>query len=370
MRALPSLQSVDEALQVCAQAEQLKVGIISDDRGRIELLYASVGKQAPEVAAEFKRSAIITVVQKIQSQISTWAGALEQEPAELLMQKLPELGRFAASGKLGKLRSEWQALKQSQTERLAAQSEERQRLFSEFREVIPTLPVHFEPDGTAILKKTFDAPEHQEILTAAIEDINGYTVGNRGLNRTCEADLPRTFWEIRTDRGWKSFGLGKADEKRATLEQLFGSDKTALATISKLLQQTAVSLPCEMENRFFPSQALGLLSSDIANDKSTYFRISDQEGNIALEVNTYGKIDRVVILPSMENMQGKTWRTNQTSRFTGEPGPRNFGLNYQLRLLIDREAASRGKLQAIPGTPVEASAEYRLCPVVAGSAKQ
>lgn len=365
MRALPPVQSVDDALRICAEAEKSNVDIISDDLGRVELMYASVREQAPDMATAFKRTAILQIVEKIQSEVRGWGGTSGMEPAEVLMQRLPGLSRFAASGKIGNLQNEWQALKQSQTERLAALSEERKKIFSELRDALPTLPAHLEPDGTAVLKLSFDAPEYQEILNMAVQDIDGYTIGNSGLYITCETDLPRTFWEIRNDEGWKSFGLGEAAEKRSALDELFGQDKTALGTLSKLLHQTAASLPLEVQERFFASRSLGVLSSDKNNNKSTYFHLSERDGHLELEVNTFGKIDSVIIPPSMENKLGKTWRTNQTPRFAGEPGPRNFGQNYRLRLLIDREAASRGKLQAVPGTPIEASVEYRLCPVVA-----
>lgn len=369
MRALPPVQSVDEALRICAEAEKSNVDLISDDLGRVELLYGSVREHSPDVAKAFKRTAILQIIEKIQSEVRGWGRLSGMESAEVLMQRLPGLSRFAASGKIGNLRNEWQALKQSQGERLAALAEERKKIFFEFSHLLPSLPVHFEQDGTAVLKQNFDAPEHQEVLKAAVKAIDGYDIGNSGLYRTCETDLPRTFWEIRNDEGWKSFGLGEAAKKRSALDELFGQDRTALGTVSKLLHQAATTLPMEVRGLFFPSPPSGVLSSDNNNDKSTYFRLSERDGDIELEVNMFGKVDSVIIPATMEDKLGKKWRTNQGPRFNGDPGPRNFGQSYRLRLLIDREAASQGKLQAVPGTPIEASVEYRFCPVVAAPQK-
>ncbi len=110
MRPLSDRQTVEAALEVWAAAERQQLGVVADDNGVIELLYASVQIQAPDVASSLTKAAVLKLVDRIQSELTRRAALSELGSAESLIAKIPSLGRFAATGKLGHLREEWEQL--------------------------------------------------------------------------------------------------------------------------------------------------------------------------------------------------------------------------------------------------------------------
>lgn len=158
-----------------------------------------------------------------------------------------------------------------------------------------------------------------------------------------------------------------AEEKLDALKKLFGNDMKALATASKLMNQAAAAISLGVNMMVSPIRSLVVMQSDVRNNKSTYFRITKIGEDIEFELNTYGKIDRVSVPPTLEDSKGKHWRVNQSSSSAGEPGPRNYAEHYRLHLLIDMQAASRGHLQPVPGTKIDGEAEYRFCPQVSST---
>jgi hypothetical protein len=372
MQAMQRTQSFDEALRICHEAERQNLGIVCDDQGTVELLYAAVECHAPTVARDLKQKAMQTIVKKMESELEIMARATGQESAVQLLQKLPGLGRFTASGKIGDLRNQWQQLKADTSKQILALAEQRKQIVSEFKHLLPDIPIRFEHDGTAVMYQDFTAPAHQEMVINKILDCNKYALSTDGMCKDFTGDLHRTFWKIEVDqeppalgREMAEIGLSAPDgeaaqRKKTALNNLVGDDATALGTVSKLIHQGAVFIVSTASNQRSPRNPDCLLQSKKPNDASTFFRISRKDNHLEFECNAFYKIDQVNRFPSQADRQGKIWPTNNLGDPSEEPGLSNYGTHVRLRVIIDMDAARKGELRPLDGTQVEASVEYRI----------
>ena len=157
MRPDTHRKNVQESLDLWAEAEKNQRTLSFDDYGGVHLVYTSVAEHAPELGLELQRQAVLNVVGKIHTELREFAAATKQVSAENLLKQLPSLGKFAASGKIGNLRNEWQTLQAHQARSLEKIATERQNIFNEFKSLLPQMPTHFENDGTAILTKFLES---------------------------------------------------------------------------------------------------------------------------------------------------------------------------------------------------------------------
>ena len=364
MQATTSRQRIESALDTWSQAELQQVGVVSDRYGTVELLHASVTQIEPTLALSLKRDAVKALVDKIQAKVQGWAPAPDQEAAKHLLMKLPSLGRFAASGKLGNLRQEWEALKQYQAEKLESDANQRKRIFSEFRDLLPDMPLQFEPDGTAVLFRDFSAPKHQALILAEIEHVNTYQLNRHGFYNSFTSDLPRTCWKIEANGQMQEFGLQHEEEKLRALKEVFDHKEAALATASKVMNQVACAMVLNANLTISPMRSGVVMQSTKKNTEICNFRVMKNKGNIELEINMFKKIETIVVPASDENQNSSIWRVNEYDFPSGNSALSNFGEHIRLNFLIDTEAALEGRLIPVKDTMVQASIEYRLRPTL------
>lgn len=364
MKPVPERQNVDAALAIWASAERDQQGVVVDDNGTIELLYRSVRQQAPEVSAALTRHAVQQMVGKIHSEVQRFAAASGSEISESLMGKIPSLGRFAASGKLGNLRTEWQQLTRERAAAMDRLASERQRIFNEFRAFMPAMPMHTEADGTVVYRHNFDSPASQEQLREELADIDHYKVKTGELSSAFTKDLDRSFWRIDIDGASHSFGLNNGKEALAALRKVFDNEDVVLAAVSKLLNQNMPTLVLTPNFNLYPTSSAVVLQSGQRNSESSFFQIKRRGEKIELRVDVYGKIDTVNLPGNFENPNGRSWRTNQGPRWSGPPGPSNYGRHTHVSFTLDLTAARNGELRPLEGTKLHGLHEVRLCPEV------
>jgi hypothetical protein len=357
-------KNVQESLDLWAEAEKNQRTLSFDDYGDVHLVYTSVVEHAPKLELELKQQAVLSMVEKIHTELREFAAAKKEVSAENLLMQLPGLGKFAASGKIGNLRNEWQRLQADQTKSLAKIVTERKAIFNEFKGLLPQMPTHFANDGTAILRNDFTSTEHENLIKQEIEGINKYKINANGYYQTFEADLRRTRWSIEIDGTTQSFGLGLEKEKLEAIKKVFGNDQSALSTVSKLMNQAAPGLVIGPNNDIYPRNNRIFISQDRNYGEPTFLRISSKDNCINFEASTYSKSIAVVFNADDNNKDGKNWPVNQDERWKGSPGPNNYGQHYRLAIQIDKQAASNGILKPVDGTKIEASFEIRLCPAL------
>jgi len=357
-------KNVQESLNLWAEAEKNQRTLSFDDYGGVHLVYTSVAEHAPELGLELQRQAVLNVVGKIHTELREFAAATKQGSAENLLKQLPSLGKFAASGKIGNLRNEWQTLQAHQTESLAKIVTERKAIFNEFKGLLPKMPTHFENDGTAILRNDFTSTEHENLIKQEVQDVNKYKLNANGYYQTFVDDLPRTRWSIEIDGATQSFGLGLKEEKLEAIKKVLGNDQSALSTVSKLMNQAAPALVTGPNDELYPRNNRLFINQDRNYGEPTFLHISSKENCINFEANTYSKSIAVVFNADDNNKGGKNWPVNKEERWKGSPGPNNFGQHYRLAIQIDKQAASNGILKPVDGTKIEASFEIRLCPTI------
>lgn len=348
-----------EALNLWAEAEQKNKSVWFDNQGEIQLIYSF------ESGPDLKKSAVLNIVSKIQTEIREFAASTQEKSAEHLLTQLPSLGRFVASGKLGNLREEWQQLQKSHASsltKLTTVRTERQNIFNEFKNKLPQMPTHFEFDGTAVLRNDFKTVELQAIMRKEIAGVNKYKLNNEGYYPEFIKDLPRTRWTIAIDGTTQSFGLDEKDEKLEAIKKVFGNDQSAISTASKIMNQVSPGLVMGPNFSLFPPDLETHIKDSITNNEKTYFHISSAGNCINFEGCTYVKATQVVNKPGDKNE--KIWPVNTGEKWEGTPGPKNYGQLYRISLQIDKQAASAGILKPIEGTPIEALYEIRLCPSV------
>ncbi len=357
-------KNVQESLDLWAEAEKNQRTLSFDDYGDVHLVYTSVVEHAPKLELELKQQAVLNMVAKIHTELREFAAATKQVSAEHLLMQLPGLGKFAASGKIGNLRNEWQTLQANQTKILTKIATERQKIFNEFKGLLPKMPTHFENDGTAILRNDFTSTEHENLIKQEITDVNKYKLNANGYYQTFVDDLPRLPWSIEIDGATQSFGLGLKEEKLEAIKKVFGNDKLALSTVSKLMNQAAPGLVIGPNNDIYPRNNRIFIKHDQDYGEPTFLRISSKDNCINFEASTYSKSIAVVFNADDNNKGGKDWPVNQDERWKGSPGPNNYGERYRLAIQIDKQAASNGILKPVDGTKIEASFEIRLCPAL------
>ena len=357
-------KNVQESLDLWAEAEKNQRTLSFDDYGDVHLVYTSEAKVSPELRLELQRQAVLNVVAKIHTELREFAAAMKEESGEHVLMQLPSLGKFAASGKIGNLRNEWQTLQAHQTKSLAKIATERQNIFNEFKSLLPQMPTHFENDGTAILRNDFTSTEHENLIKQEINDVNKYKLNANGYYQTFVDDLPRTRWSIEIDGATQSFGLGLKEEKLEAIKKVLGNDQSALSTESKLMNQAAPALVTGPNDGIYPRNNRLFISQDRDYGEPTFLHISSKENCINFEANTYSKSIAVVFNADDNNKGGENWPVNQDERWKGSPGPNNFGQHYRLAIQIDKQAASNGILKPVDGTKIEASFEIRLCPTI------
>lgn len=358
----PNSRNIDAALDVWAQAEQKKLGVVTDDFGRFEVLYASVKNLAPDIAKQLTRSAVLQLAGQIQRDLQLWSATSGAESVESLLARIPSLGRFTASGQLGNLRNEWQLLTQHRTNLLAQTAKERLQIFEEFRSLLPALPYRTEANGSVVYHKDFSAPEYQQKLLEELMSANEYKTNKDGFYACFVSDLPRTFWNIEIGGETKKFGLNNSEEKLAALKAVFGEDQKALSTATKILCQFAPSVVARTSEQYFPNQHGVLLSNHKTNDEPTFFTIRRSGENIEIEVDVYSKVGSVEIPPTPGNMKGKSWRVNGRHDRDGITGPGNYSKHNYLSFSMDIAAANAGTLRPAAGTSIKASTEIQLRP--------
>lgn len=364
MKPVPERQHVDAALAIWASAERNQQGVVVDDNGTIELLYRSVRQQAPEVSAALTRHAVQQMIGKIHSEVQRLAAASGSETSESLMAKIPSLGRFAASGKLGNLRTEWQQLTRERAATIERLVTERQHVFNEFRAFMPAMPMRTEANGTVIYQHDFDSPASQEQLREELADIDKYKVKTGELSSQFKKDLDRSFWRIDVDGASHSFGLNNGNETLAALRKAFDNADVVLATVSKLLNQTMPTMVLATNAKLFPNSSIAVLKSDQQNDEPSFFQIKRRGETIELSVDVYAKIDSVNLPGGLDNPNDRSWRTNQGPRWSGPPGPGNYGRHTHVSFTLDLAAARIGELRPLEGTKLNGFHAVRLCPAV------
>ncbi len=357
-------KNVQESLDLWAEAEKNQRTLSFDDHGDAHLVYSFAVKNSPKLELDLKQQAVMNVIGKIQTELREFASTTKQGSAEHLLMQLPSLSKFAASGKIGNLRNEWQTLQAHQTKSLAKIATERQNIFNEFKGLLPQMPTHFENDGTAILRNDFTSTEYENLIKQEIKDVNKYKLNANGYYQTFVDDLPRTRWSIEIDGVTQSFGLGLEKEKLDAIKKVFGNDQSALSTVSKLMNQAAPGLVIGPNNDIYPRNNRILISQDRNYGEPTFLRISSKDNCINFEASTYSKSIAVVFNADDNNKGGKNWPVNQDERWKGSPGPNNYGQHYRLAIQIDKQAASNGILKPVDGTKIEASFEIRLCPAI------
>jgi len=364
MKPLPERQNVDAALAVWANAERDQMGVVTDDNGNVELLYKSVRQLAPEVSAALTRDAVKQLVGKIHTEIQLFNAATGADNTEWLMTKLPSLGRFAASGKLGNLRSEWQQLTRDRSAAMERVASERKHIFNEFREHVPQMPMHTEADGTVVYRHNFDSPASQEQLREQLADIDKYQLKSGELSAQFQKDLPRSFLKVDAENGSQRFGLGAREQKLDTLKKVFDNDEIVLATVSKVLNQIMPTMVLTPNAVLFPNPSMTVLQSDQQNTESSFFQIKRRGEIVELSVDVYGKIDKVDLPGNLENPNGRSWRMNQGAKWSGNPGPHNYGRHTHVSFTLNLAAARKGELSPLEGTKLNGFHQIRLCPVV------
>lgn len=364
MKPLPERQNVDAALAVWANAERDQMGVVVDDNGNLELLYKSVRQLAPEVSATLTRDAMKQLVGKIQTEIQLFNAATGADNTKWLMTKLPSLGRFAAGGKLGNLRSEWQQLTRDRTAVMERIASERKGIFNKFRDSMPTMPMHTEADGTVVYRHNFDSPASQEQLREQLADIDNYQVKSGELSAQFQQDLPRSFLRVDAENGSQRFGLGASEQKLATLKKVFDNDEIVLATVSKVLNQVMPTMVLRPNAAIFPNPSMAVLQSDQQNAECSFFQIKRRGEIVELSVDVYGKIDKVDLPGDLENPNGRSWRMNQGAKWSGDPGPHNYGRHTHVSFTLNLAAARKGELCPLEGTKLNGLHQIRLCPVV------
>jgi hypothetical protein len=357
-------KNVQESLDLWAEAEKNQKTLSSDDYGDVQLVYASEADHTPESVLDKKRLAVLNVVGKIQTELREFSLATKQRSAEHLLIQLPSLGKFAASGKIGNLRNEWQILQAHQTKSLAKVVTERKAIFNEFKGLLPQMPTHFASDGTAILRNDFTSTEHENLIKQEIKDVNKYELNADGYYQTFVDDLPRIRWSIEIDGATQSFGLGLKEEKLEAIKKVLGNDQSALSTVSKLMNQAAPGLAIVPNNEIYPRNNRVFIIQDRDYSEPTFLHISRKDNCINFEANTYSKSIAVVFNADDNNKGGKNWPVNQDGIWKGSPGTNNYGQHYRLAIQIDKQAASNGILKPVDGTKIEASFEIRLCPAL------
>jgi hypothetical protein len=357
-------KNVKESLDLWAEAEKNQRTLSFDDYGDVDLVYTSEAKIGPELRLELQRQAVLNVIAKIHTELREFAAATKEESGEHVLMQLPSLGKFAASGKIGNLRNEWQTLQVHQTKILAKIATERQNIFNEFKGLLPQMPTHFENDGTAILRNDFTSTEHENLIKQEIKDVNKYKLNANGYYQIFMNDLPRTRWSIEIDGVTQSFGLGLEKEKLDAIKKVFGNDQSALSTVSKLMNQAAPGLVIGPNNNIYPRNNRIFINQDRNYGEPTFLRISSRDNCINFEASTYSKSIAVVFNADDNNKGEKNWHVNQDERWKGSPGPNNYGQHYRLAIQIDKQAASNGLLKPVDGTKIEASFEIRLCPAI------
>lgn len=362
MRPLSDRQTVEAALEVWAAAERQQLGVVADDNGVIELLYASVQIQAPDVASSLTKAAVLKLVGRIQSELTRRAALSEIGSAESLIAKMPSLGRFAATGKLGYLREEWEQLTRRNAEASSRIAAERHRIFDEFKNLMPAMPYETHDDGTVVYRYDFSSPELQESLRANLAEIDQYQLNKHGFYQSFAADLPRTFFSIEIDRAKHRFDLGLEKEKLAMLNKVFDNNPLVLATVSKVLNQVMPSIVLTMNQTLFPNLSGVVLKSNQANSEPTHFQVRRSGNNIELGCNVYAKVDKVALPATRDGRQDQIWPANQGAKWSGAPGPTNYGRLIHFNFTLDTAAAARGQLRAVEGSAIQAYTETRLCP--------
>ena len=355
-----SRKTVEEYLDLWADAEKKRRSISFDDYGDVHLVYPAVAQHAPTLEHELKKRAVITLISKIQTEIRALASTERGESAERLLMQLPSLGQFSASGKIGNLREEWKKLKTNHAETVKKTAIQRQEIFNEFKEFLPKIPARTDSGGTTILRHEFNSSEHQDLIKNQIYEVNKYKLNDQGYYRPFLTDLPRSRWSIEIEGKTQSFGLGQTQEKLAAIANAFGHDQSALSTASKLLNQVAPSFVTVPLHNLFPTHPDLFLRSNQSNGEETFYKISSDGHSIKFESDTYSKVDTVVLNPDEKNE--RVWPVNQDEQWKGNPGPKNYGQHYRLSIQIDKQAASQGKIKLAEGIRIEASAEFRLCP--------
>jgi hypothetical protein len=354
-------KNAQESLDLWAEAEKNQRTLSFDDYGDVHLVYTSVVEHAPKLELELKQQAVLSMVEKIHTELREFAAATKQVSAENLLKQLPSLGKFAASGKIGNLRNEWQTL---QTTSLAKIAAERQKIFNEFKGLLPQMPTHFENDGTAILRNDFTSTEHENLIKQEIKDVNKYELNADGYYQTFVDDLPRIRWSIEIDGTTQYFGLEQKKEKLEAIKKVFGNDQSALSTVSKLMNQAALGLVIGPNDHIYPRNNRIFISQERGYGEPTFLHISSKNNCINFEANTYSKSTDIVLNVDDHNKGGKIWPVNQGERWRGRPGPNNYGQHYRLAIQIDKQAASDGLLKPVDGTKIEASFEIRLSPAL------
>ena len=364
MRPDTHRKNVQESLDLWAEAEKNQRTLSFDDYGDVHLVYSFAVKNSPKLELDLKQQAVMNVIGKIQTELREFAAATKQGSAEHLLMQLPSLGKFAASGKIGNLRNEWQTLQAHQTRSLEKIATERQNIFNEFKSLLPQMPTHFENDGTAILRNDFTSTEHENLIKQEVQDVNKYKLNANDYYQTFVDDLPRIRWSIEIDGTTQSFGLGLKEEKLEAIKKVLGNDQKALSTVSKLMNQAAPALVTGPNDGIYPRNNRLFISQDRDYGEPTFLHISSKENCINFEANTYSKSIAVVFNADDNNKGGKNWPVNQDERWKGSPGPNNFGQHYRLAIQIDKQAASNRILKPVDGTKIEASFEIRLCPTI------
>ena len=364
MKPIPERQDVDTALTVWARAERNQQGVVSDDNGTIELLYSSVRQQAPEVSAALTRHAVQQMVGKIHSEVQRLAAASGNENTESLLAKIPSLGRFAASGKLGNLRAEWQQLMHGREAMLQRIASERKQIFDEFRHLMPSMPLGIDASGTVTYRTSFDSIASQQQLREQLAEIDAYPVKSGELSSQFQKDLPRSFLKVDTEGISQRFGLRHEEQKLAALRKVFDNDEAVLGSVSKVLNQIMPTIVLVPHHNLYPNTSGIVLQADKKNEESSFFQIRRRGEIVELSVDTYGKIDTVGLPGNLENLSSRLWRMNQGERWSGDPGPENYGRHTHFSFTLDIAAARNGELRALEGTQLHGLHEIRLCPVV------
>jgi hypothetical protein len=362
MRPLSDRQTVEAALEVWAAAERQQLGVVADDNSVIELLYASVQIQAPDVAASLTEAAILKLVNRIQIELTRRAALSELGSAESLIAKLPSLGRFAVTGKLGHLREEWEQLTHRNAEASSRIAAERHRVFNEFKNLMPAMPYETHDDGTIVYRYDFGSPELQESLKANLAEIDQYQLNKRGFYQSFMADLPRTFFSIEIDGAKHRFDLGLEKEKLEMLKKAFDKNPLVLPTVSKVLCQAMPAIVLTMNQTLFPNLSSVVLKANQANSERTHFQVRCNGDKIELGCNVYAKVDKVALPATSDGRQDQIWPANQGAKWSGAPGPTNYGRLIHFNFTLDTAAAARGELRAVEGSAIQAYTETRLCP--------
>ena len=226
------------------------------------------------------------------------------------------------------------------------------------------MPSGIDASGTVTYRTSFDSIASQQQLQEQLAEIDAYPVKSGELSSQFQKDLPRSFLKVDTEGISQRFGLRHEEQKLAALRKVFDNDEAVLGSVSKVLNQIMPTIVLVPHHNLSPNTSGIVLQADKKNEESSFFQIRRRGEIVELSVDTYGKIDTVDLPGNLENLSSRLWRMNQGERWSGDPGPENYGRHTHFSFTLDIAAARNGELRALEGTQLHGLHEIRLCPVV------